>query len=449
MTVARCGRSARRSERRARAAFVALLAVVGSAACRERSVTPLPAAEFVVAAGDSVFWVRTGAEGVRLRGAPMRLAKVEGRFVELYVTDEDLSFYDAVFVAQRLYKRDLITGDSLLLAEDTVIPRLARAFAAAHPGERLLAPDEEGAETPRTEGYGTFDPIEAHGPWLFYEQLTDVDVIGGRTAHGARLGGVDLRTGAPLTLEAIVGASEAAALVAEGRALAAAWRVEQAARVARDPATAWPRELDRLTFDPRSFRVVNALGDSAGGPALRFGLVQTDAEDEAGTVELAPLALTPPGWWATEARRFPSATTAGEPVWTRPGVRLLDAEVPGQEDRLAFFVVDSLGRRTRVGSVPKPLREILWVADSGDAPGASAALLRAFNEASLYSDEARVVRAHPPRTPLRPMPTVRYAGWSGAASRKGTSSSRPSLAKMTGPVKASRASRPRSLGSRE
>lgn len=427
------------------ALVTACAAVIG---CTPNVVAP-PSAEFVIAAGDSVFWVRSDAEGVRVRGAPMRLAKVEGRFVELYVTDEDLSFYDAVFVSQRLYKRDLITGDSLLLAADTVIPAVARAFARAHPDERLLEPDEAGASVPRTEGYGTFELKDAHGPWFFYEHLVDVDVIGGRTSHGARLGGVDLRTGAPLTLEAVVGASEAARLTVGGQALAATWRASQAAAIARDSAGIWPRELDRLAFDPRSFRVVNARGDSAGGPELRFGLVQSEADEEAGTAELEGLALTPPAWWASEARRFAAYTPEGHPVWHRPGYQLLDSVVSGAQDRIAFFLMDSLGRRTRIGTVPMPLREILWVGDSADAPGTSEALLRAFNEAALYSEDARVVRAHPPRTPAPRGPVFRYAGWSGVASRNGTSISNPSFARISAPAYASRASRPRSLGSRE
>lgn len=427
------------------------LALPLASACAPKLAVPPPHAEFVIAAGDSVYWVRSDAEGLRLRGAPMRLAKVEGRFVELYVVDEDLSFYDASFGTQRLYKRDLITGDSLLIVEDSVIPAMARDFARTHPDERLLEPDEQGAAMPRTEGYATLEQRDVHGPWLFVQHLVDVDVIGGRTRHSAWYRGVDLRTAAPLTLDGMVGADEAARLVARGRAQAEAWRVAASAMARTDTAPEWPRQLDRLRFDPRSFEVRNLQGDSAGGPALRFGLMQSDATEEVGTVALDLLPITPPAWWPQTAIRFPAASPEGEPIWRRPGFRLIDEEVPDQPDRLVFFLLDSLGRRTRVGTVPKPLHELLWVADSGDAPGASAALLRAFNEASLYSDDARVVRARPPRARVAapPAPAVRYAGWSGTASRNGTSTSRPSLARITGPVNASRASRPRSLGSRE
>src|SRR5687768_13946889 len=63
-----------------------------------------PAAEFVVAAGDSTYWVRTGPgvgrEGVELRRAPLFLARADGRFYELFVTEEDYSFPDAAFVSQ-------------------------------------------------------------------------------------------------------------------------------------------------------------------------------------------------------------------------------------------------------------------------------------------------------------------------------------------------------------
>src|ERR687884_1426439 len=88
-----------------------------------------PAAEFLVAAGDSTYWVRTDTTGVRVRGSPILLARYGGQFYEVYVTDDDRSFTDAAFVGQRIYRRDLITGDSTLVFEDSVVPRMARAYA--------------------------------------------------------------------------------------------------------------------------------------------------------------------------------------------------------------------------------------------------------------------------------------------------------------------------------
>src|SRR5689334_14482050 len=97
----------------------ALAFVVG---CHHDAAPPVagspPAADFVLAAGDSSFWVTSDHGTVRMRGAPLELARVDGRFYELYVEDDDRSFEDAVLVGQRVYRRDLISGDSLLVYED-------------------------------------------------------------------------------------------------------------------------------------------------------------------------------------------------------------------------------------------------------------------------------------------------------------------------------------------
>ena len=96
-------------------------------------------AEFVLAAGDSSFWVTSMNGSVHVRGAPLDVARVEGRLYELYVTDDDRSFGDAVLVGQHVYRRDLITDDSLLVYQDTIVPRVARLYARLHPDDAPVA----------------------------------------------------------------------------------------------------------------------------------------------------------------------------------------------------------------------------------------------------------------------------------------------------------------------
>src|SRR3712207_8117652 len=108
-----------RQTRRARMAIKAALAVILSVACACGPAAPPPTAEFLVAAGDSTYWVRTDTTGVRVRGSPILLARYGGQFYEVYVTDDDRSFADATFVGQRVYRRDLVTGDSALVLEDS------------------------------------------------------------------------------------------------------------------------------------------------------------------------------------------------------------------------------------------------------------------------------------------------------------------------------------------
>src|SRR5262245_38393596 len=77
-------------------------ALLLAVACSTRTPPP-PFAEFVIAAGDSAFWVRSDGAGVRMRGAPLVLSRLGGRFYELYVEDDVQSFDSALFVGEVLY----------------------------------------------------------------------------------------------------------------------------------------------------------------------------------------------------------------------------------------------------------------------------------------------------------------------------------------------------------
>ena len=170
---------------------------------------------------DSAYWVTSDQLGLRIRGVPMLLVRVGGRFGEVYVADDDRSFYDAVFVGQRLFVRDIVRGDSLELAADSTVPRLARQYAVAHPDEEPLGPDEPASDQPRRTATADIEVVDVHGPLLSYEYRTDVDFEaeggrGGRDAHSARRGVVDMRDGARPSVAVLFG--EAAAEGAIGAA---------------------------------------------------------------------------------------------------------------------------------------------------------------------------------------------------------------------------------------
>src|SRR5260221_94548 len=86
-----------------------------------------PTAEFIVAAGDSAYWVASDTAGLRVRGAPLELARVDGQFVEVYVVDDERSFGEADLVGQSVYKRDLRSGDSVRVFTDSIVPDIAYA----------------------------------------------------------------------------------------------------------------------------------------------------------------------------------------------------------------------------------------------------------------------------------------------------------------------------------
>jgi len=71
-----------------RAAALPLVLALLAGCERAPEPVPAPVAEFIVAAADSVFWIRSEADGIRVRGAPMVLAQVGGRFSEIYAADD-------------------------------------------------------------------------------------------------------------------------------------------------------------------------------------------------------------------------------------------------------------------------------------------------------------------------------------------------------------------------
>src|ERR1700682_5759913 len=107
---------------------------------------PPPNAEFLVSAGDQTYWVRSDNSGLRIRGSPLILARTGGRYYEVYVGEIDRSFPRALFSGERIFRRDLATGDSALIYDDTAIVRMAADYRRRHPRAPLLGPDDDPAD---------------------------------------------------------------------------------------------------------------------------------------------------------------------------------------------------------------------------------------------------------------------------------------------------------------
>ncbi|HEX7123387.1 MAG TPA: hypothetical protein VF178_13510, partial [Gemmatimonadaceae bacterium] len=88
------------------------LVVATAGACGGVDRAP-PPASFLLVAGDSTFWVTSMAGETHVRRSPILLAFIDNAFHEVYVTDDDRSYFDAVIVGQRVYRRDLVRGDSV------------------------------------------------------------------------------------------------------------------------------------------------------------------------------------------------------------------------------------------------------------------------------------------------------------------------------------------------
>lgn len=380
-----------------RASIVPVLAAVVAAltACRpaRRAAEP-PRGEFLVATDDSTFWVTSGPAGVRARGLPIQLARYDGRFYEVYAMDDDRSFEDALLVGQRLYRRDLESGDSVLVFEDTTVPRIAREYARDNPDARPLAPDEDGAEDPGTVATAEIDILDVHGPYLSFQYLADVQLPSGDSWHSTRQGVVDLRAARPVGLRQLFGQATARRIVAEGRSaygsIADSVRLASGTRARRAA-----RALRHFRFDETSF----ALTAVGGEPAVAFVAPARTVTPDVVPLPLPPIRASGVRWWKDVRSTLPAEDDGVVARWHGHGYDVV-ARGDSTDSLSQLVIVDSTRREWSIGTISSPARRIFWL----DSPPVTAAQRRAldgaFEEASLYDDDARAVARHAVPAPV-------------------------------------------------
>lgn len=360
--------------------------VLALAACTRHEADKAPIAEFLLSAGDSTYWIENRGTGLKLRGSPMVIARVENRFAELYVVDEDRSYENALFVGQRLFQRDLITGDSTEIFRDTMVPRLAEQYEARNPEARRLEPDEDPVNEPAISASAEVSVLAVHGPFLSLEHHVDTAGAGDDSWHMTRHLVLDLRTGKQVGLQDILGAEAASSVVARGRTL---FR-ETSDSVRRDRRPAARRAasaLERFRFDPTSFSLVAPNGTLM----VAFSSPGNGSGGEGFVLPLRPLPVTEPAWWVDAREALPTTTREREEHWKRAAYTVKAVYDTASPVRL--FVMDTTGREFAVGSLNAPIHRIYWL----DAPPIDRvqrnALTRAFNEAAMYDESARTAHS--------------------------------------------------------
>lgn len=371
-------------------------ALAALSACA-RARPQIPAASFLLVAGDSTFWIQSAPNGVRIRRSPMLLTEVDGRFYELYVADDDRSFYDALIVGQRIFRRDLLTGDSTVLMQDTTLAAIARSYAAANPNETPLAPDEDGAEEPATEATTETELLDVVGPYLTFEQHVDIDVLGVRDQHTTRRGVVDVRDGGQLGVDDLVGAATARLVFATARQHFEA-AIDSVRRATGDRARRAMAAIAGFAFDSLSF----ALMEHEGEPAVAFLVPGSGPHAGGYALPLPPVTITAGPWWAAVRATLP-ALPPDRLEW--PG-DTYDVVVRDDSSRDGAIVSLRTSRAEwQVARVPLPARRLRRLDAEPNDSSVLGALSRAFDESSLYSGETRTAH-HRPRH-ARPLPSVK------------------------------------------
>jgi len=378
----------------ARTIAACLAATAALAACRGPAHgPPPPAAEFIMEAGDSSFWVRSGPEGVRMRGVPMRISRIDGAFDELYEADDDHSYPDAIITGQRLYRRDLRTGDSVLVFDDTLIAGVGRWYVKEHPTESPLGPDDDLPDEPSVNATSELDLLAQFGRFLSLSYTATIQLGEGDEQRMARSYVVDLRAGHPASVADIVGDKNAVYVLRKGRALfSQAVDSVLASRDARAKAAA--SALGDFRFDSTSFQLVMA----DGGPAIRFIAPGAGLRAQGLTLPLSPIPVAAPAWWsASLAGTADPDSDLAHDHW-KHGRYSVWVDYAGDSAPARAFLADSAGRRFPIGAVPAPARRIYWL-DGTDVDSATrAALSKAFDEAALYSEDTRTAMTQKPTT---------------------------------------------------
>jgi len=366
----------------------------------------LPSAEFLVAAGDSTFWVRSSGEGMRVRSAPLLLTQVDGRTYELFVSEEGAEYADASFATMRLWSRDIAGADSVrLVADSTVLRELAR-WRRRHPREEEVDPaDETLEEDPATVVTDEVDIVEVHGPYVTVEHLLDVDVPGGAPhRHEGRRFVVDVRSGARVPLPALVGAGEAARVLGAAPALfrQLADSIRVAATGGDERAQAAADVLGSFRFDSAGFGIT----DVDRRPALAFMVPGTGGEGEALALHLPPIPVAPPAWWDAVRATLPEwAADSSRLAWTPGGYRVVARPTGDEAVALALQPARGAGEEEwPVATVPVPVYQFLQL----DAPPLDEAGRRALARAFDLSTAGGLVerarwRGGPAGDPRRPV----------------------------------------------
>lgn len=373
---------------RARALFVfALLA-----ACTTPREAPI-AAEFIVSAGDSAFWVVSDSQQPRVRRAPLRLVRHGTRFLELYATDDDRSHRNAVFIGQRLWARDVVQGDSVLLAADTTPLVLERDYARATPWDPPVRPDDEVSESPVVEAVIDLVPLDLVGPYLGVEVRTDIEAAdSSRHRHEVRRGVIDLRLSRRVSLPDVVG-NRVPSVLAAGEL---AWRRARDSVLAEasEAGRAASEALEDFPFDPSSF----SLAVTDGQPAVAFSVPGRGLRSGGYVLPLAPIPFGRPVWWTPEARAALPVDSAGVQQWRGDAYDVV-AEPDSVPERMRLSLRRPGRRPLAVGGLPHPVRRV-WRLDAvGIDADTRRALDRAFNDAGLYGDDVRTAR-RPVRSPF-------------------------------------------------
>jgi hypothetical protein len=185
---------------------------------------PPPTAEFLVSAGDQTYWVRSDNSGLRIRGSPLILARTGGRYYEIFVSEIDRSFPKALFSGERVFRRELATGDSAVIYDDTTIVRMSDAYHQQHPRAPLLRPDDDPDDDVDISAVGETDVLNVLGPYVALEHRVSIERSDDSGDDDTTRAVIDLRNGKAVAFDHMLRDTTVQEAVGEGGLVNRRWR---------------------------------------------------------------------------------------------------------------------------------------------------------------------------------------------------------------------------------
>lgn len=375
--------------RRVRPSAVAFACAI-VAACHASPSGP-PPADFLLFTADSTFWVHSGPQGVHARGSPIQLARYGGKFYEVYVADDDRSYTDAEIVGQQVWRRDIVTGDSSLVFRDTTIEGIEHWYTRTHPHDHPLDPDDDSDDNdPHVSATSELDLLDQFGPYVSYEYRADLTLDAGDEWHIARRGVLDLRGARDVSVQDLFGDTTAQTLIAKGHTLFG--QAMDSVLVSHDTRARQAAEaIGDFAFDSGSYNLVQR----GGKPAVEF--VSPGRGNRGGglTLALPPIAAGSPSWWSVKDAGLADSSDSAIQKWRNGGLQVVARSAAGG-DSARIELVDSARHAWSIGEVQAPVQRLYWLNKSSTDTTTLRALARAFDEAALYSDEARTAMTNVP-----------------------------------------------------
>ena len=154
----------------------------------------------------------------------MILARTGGRYYEIFVGEVDRSFPKALLSGERVFRRDLASGDSTVIYDDTAIVRLAEEYHGQHPRARALGPDDDPDDDVDITATGETDILNVLGPYVAIEHRLSVERQDDHDQDDTTRAVIDVRNGKPVELARMLRDPSVQEAAGEGGLVNRRWR---------------------------------------------------------------------------------------------------------------------------------------------------------------------------------------------------------------------------------